>query len=88
MPGLAAPTAGCGGQSATVGSIMLRSIQAATVLFLNTADHTARSGSIQFKKLRPIQIVQDFRLTRKFVIPAKAGIQFFQQLTGFPPARE
>ena len=31
---------------------------------------------------------QDFRSTRKFVIPAKAGIQAFQRLTGFPPTRE
>ena len=31
---------------------------------------------------------QDFRQTLKFVIPANAGIQFFQWVTGFPPTRE
>ena len=31
---------------------------------------------------------QDFRQTRKFVIPAKAGIHSFQRMTGFPHTRE
>jgi hypothetical protein len=31
---------------------------------------------------------QDVRQTLKFVIPANAGIQFFQWVTGFPPTRE
>jgi len=31
---------------------------------------------------------QDVRQTLKFVIPANAGIQFFQWVTGFPSTRE